>query len=68
MTAHASLDRLGAYWFCGECIESAHGFDDLEDAEEAAYDHNRHKHRGDGPDDDYYARLREERHDPARLR
>lgn len=62
MTAQASTDRAGAYWFCGECIDSHHGFDDIDDAEEAARAHNRHVHPGDGGDDDWHDRLREDRH------
>lgn len=63
MTAQADADRRGAYWFCAQCIDSRHGFDDLEDAQDAADHHNRVHHCGENPDDDYHDRMREQRHE-----
>ena len=62
MSARALPSGRTWMWSCPPCIDYAVGFDDLEDAQDAADDHNKHKHRGDNPDDDYWDRLREARH------
>lgn len=61
MTAYVSTDRYGTHWTCEPCGEYQPGYVDEEDAQDAADDHNKHKHRGDNPDDDYYDKYREDR-------